>query len=913
MTDYSRSNILLPHFEEAEAFLNALDGKDAQFTFQTFDDVKGRQDKTLAHIYHGTFNEHEQTLAAINKRGGGVFVTINETDLTGRKKENILKVRAVFVDLDGSPIQPILDLAEDLQPHIIIESSPNKWHAYWLVDNCSLELFPHIQRALAAKFDGDISVNNIDRVMRLAGFSHNKGESFITRIHTMQDDLYPYSVNKLIVGLGLELEQPTQKKQTFDSFSNATHSGDFETVKRAAQGRWAAIFSRLGIALPPDNKHAPCPACGGTDRFRYDNQDGHGTFICNQGGNGILSGDGFALIQHKTGATSSEVLNMVRGIVMPDYQKSKKYQSANGGEDKIISHIDNSGHKKSQPTVLIEMADDCELFHTSDDEAYAVVKTPTSRQVFAVRSAGFRRYLSQRYFKLFGKGVGNQALQDALITIEAKANFNGTLRQVYKRVANLGDRIYLDLCDEKWRVIEVTAAGWQVLNCSPVMFTRTKDMLSIPEPKNDASDAILSVNDLVKNKEEKYKNIYLLKRFVNVRDEDYPLIYAFILACLRGIKPYPVLLLQGESGTGKTTTARNMRGLIDPSKADVLGKPKDENELKTCANNSYILAIDNLSGLSKDFSDVVCQIATGASSSKRKLYTDNDVETYEIARPIILNGIDDIASRGDLLNRSFQVNLPALNDDKKGDEQELATQYNQAKPVILAAFLDMLSVGLRDYDKIEKIKTSGRFVSLPRFVTAAERGLGLSELFAKTYDQNTKQGVELALETSPLAQALITFMSLKTIWTGTIGELFQQLNDRFKTDFLTLQSGSWPKTPRYLSGELTRLAPQLRQTHIDIKTKKESHGMTITLEKVRKIASLASLASLNNKNNELQDEPSVIVASGLHHSSVINDEVASFSIIEEPSHIKGYDANDANDARFSKNSNNSAMTWEADL
>ena len=87
MTDYSRSNILLPHFEEAEAFLNALDGKDAQFTFQTFDDVKGRQDKTLAHIYHGTFNKHKKTLAAINKRGGGVFVTINETDLKGRKKK----------------------------------------------------------------------------------------------------------------------------------------------------------------------------------------------------------------------------------------------------------------------------------------------------------------------------------------------------------------------------------------------------------------------------------------------------------------------------------------------------------------------------------------------------------------------------------------------------------------------------------------------------------------------------------------------------------------------------------------------------------------------------------------------------------------------------------------------------------
>ena len=213
MTDYSRSNILLPHFEEAEDFLNALDGKDAQFTFQTFDDVEvwsdekkkniKRQNKDLVRVYHGTFNEHKQKLASINKRGGGVFVTINETDLKGSKKENILKIRAVFVDLDGSPIQPILDLPEDLQPHIIIESSPNKWHAYWLVDNCSLELFPHVQCALAAKFNGDIAVNNINRVMRLAGFSHNKGESFITRINTMQDSLYPYSVNKLIVGLDL--------------------------------------------------------------------------------------------------------------------------------------------------------------------------------------------------------------------------------------------------------------------------------------------------------------------------------------------------------------------------------------------------------------------------------------------------------------------------------------------------------------------------------------------------------------------------------------------------------------------------------------------------------------------------------------------------------------------------------------
>ena len=212
MTDYSRSNIILPIFEEAEAFLTALAGQDAQFTFQTFDDVKERSTANkkekgydpFAKVLHGTLNTHKHALSALNAKGAGVYITVNQTDLKGRTEANIVKVRALFVDLDGSPIQPIKDLPEDLQPHIIIESSPNRWHAYWLVNNCELEQFKQLQQALAAKFDGDKAVNNINRVMRLAGFSHNKAESFITRIRTMQDKLYPYSVNKLIVGLGLD-------------------------------------------------------------------------------------------------------------------------------------------------------------------------------------------------------------------------------------------------------------------------------------------------------------------------------------------------------------------------------------------------------------------------------------------------------------------------------------------------------------------------------------------------------------------------------------------------------------------------------------------------------------------------------------------------------------------------------------
>jgi putative DNA primase/helicase len=219
MTHYSRSNILLPHFEEAALFLEALAGKDASFTFQTFDDVKDRKEKSLTRIFHGTFNQHKQVLKALNAQGAGVYVTVNQTDLKGRTLANIVKVRAVWIDLDGAPIQPVLDLPEDLQPHIIIESSPNKYHAYWLVNNCTLEEFKPLQQALAAKFDGDKAVCDLPRVMRLAGFSHNKAESFITRIHTMQDNLYPFSVNKLMVGLGLKNDKKAKSQAAIVAIS----------------------------------------------------------------------------------------------------------------------------------------------------------------------------------------------------------------------------------------------------------------------------------------------------------------------------------------------------------------------------------------------------------------------------------------------------------------------------------------------------------------------------------------------------------------------------------------------------------------------------------------------------------------------------------------------------------------------
>jgi putative DNA primase/helicase len=116
-----------PDLDQAWRFLELLDPDDEQFCFQTFDDSPAKR-RELAKVTHGALDAEAHRLAKWQECGAGVYVTINRTDGTGRKAGNITKIRATFADLDGSPIEPVCQCP--LDPHIIVESSPGKYHAY---------------------------------------------------------------------------------------------------------------------------------------------------------------------------------------------------------------------------------------------------------------------------------------------------------------------------------------------------------------------------------------------------------------------------------------------------------------------------------------------------------------------------------------------------------------------------------------------------------------------------------------------------------------------------------------------------------------------------------------------------------------------------------------------------------------
>jgi len=193
---------------DTERFLRVLCGR---FTFQTFDDDKARRKgrDPLAKWMHGTLAEHADTLATLNARGAGVFVMVNEGDGKGRAAANVQRVRALFVDLDGAPLQPVQAAA--LPAHCVIETSPGRWHAYWCVSDCTLEQFKPLQQALAARFDGDASICDLARVMRLPGFEHRKREPFTSRVVTIDEHRAHYTVAELVRAFDLRPATPQPK------------------------------------------------------------------------------------------------------------------------------------------------------------------------------------------------------------------------------------------------------------------------------------------------------------------------------------------------------------------------------------------------------------------------------------------------------------------------------------------------------------------------------------------------------------------------------------------------------------------------------------------------------------------------------------------------------------------------------
>jgi DnaJ domain len=459
-----------------------------------------------------------------------------------------------------------------------------------------------------------------------------------------------------------------------------------------------------------------------------------------------------------------------------------------------------------------------DFFHDRDAEPFAHCKVGGHRETYHVRGRAFSLWLRQLIFGRYKTALNTNVMSEVLATLTMIGVCEGPEVLVHTRIAEHGNTIYVDIGDKDWRAVKVTAAGWEVIADPPVRFVRSVSMRPLPAPKTGGS-------------------IEVLRRFINVKPRDeksgadeFVLLVAYALAALRPNCNFPVLGLAGEQGSGKTSLVRFLGSLIDPRSPQLRTMPSDERDLIVAARHAHFISFDNISGLSDSMSDAICRLSTGGGHGERELYTNREESTFEGRRPVCLNGIEDVATRPDLVDRALMLMLIAIGPDSRREERELDREFAEEAPALFGALLDGLSAGLRNLATVV-IADKPRMADFALWAEACTLAYWPAGTFMRAYRENIAAAVEVVIEASAVGDTVRRFMAGRQTWEGTASELLQQLTPLIPEALA--RERSWPKNARALSGKLRRAAPPLRKIGIDVDFIREGHDrerlITITV------------------------------------------------------------------------------------
>ncbi len=425
-----------------------------------------------------------------------------------------------------------------------------------------------------------------------------------------------------------------------------------------------------------------------------------------------------------------------------------------------------------------------QLFHAADGTAYADIAMDGRRQCFRVQSKAFRQCVELACYNATGKSPSKSALKAWLDRVEAQAIHEAPEAEVHIRVAELDGRVFIDLADDGGRAVEISRDGWQVIDAAPVHFIRPPRMRLLPVPENGGS-------------------IEMLRGLVNVpNDDDFVLIVAWLLNALRNSGQHPPLVPSGSEGSAKTTFAAILSHLIDPNSMPLKSLPRTERELAAETRERYLQAFDNVSGMPRTISDALCRLSTG-----------------DDARPVMINGLDDVVKFADLADRCVFVTCDPISDERRRSEAQLWAEFEAVRARIFGLLLDGVSHGLRVLPET-RLDRMPRMADFALFATACETKFWPSGTFMAAYNGNRADAVERLIEADVVASAVRSLAERTPDWKGTATKLKITLGPIFDG----YGSAKLPVSARDLSVQLRKAATSLRKVGIRIEFGKTGHN-----------------------------------------------------------------------------------------
>ena len=478
-----------------------------------------------------------------------------------------------------------------------------------------------------------------------------------------------------------------------------------------------------------------------------------------------------------------------------------KYEPTNKVTNENIDKYDGKNEdKKGQIDILIDIVEDIETYRTSMDETYVTIQIRENK--VNVKSERFKKWIVSQFYNIESKIPTNDNIAKIILLLESRAMNEVNEVLVERRCATVDNCIYYDLKDDSCNVVKVSRDGWEIIKDPPVIFARTKTMYRQVTPERNG-------------------NLDILDKWFRYKDENHLILQKVILvASLIPNIARPIQVLHGEKGSSKTSTMKLVRDIIDPAIVPVVSIPKTIDDLAVYISKNYVPCFDNIDTISNQVSDLLCIAVTGGGHTKRKLYTDDEEQVMFFQRFIVLNGINVVATRPDLLDRCILLELERIPPNERKEEKVLREEFEKDKPIILGAIFETLSKAMSIYDQVE-LNNLGRMADFTRWGYAIAEVLGIGgDKFLEAYLNNQNNANIEALESHPVGFAMYKFMEDKTVWSGSPTKLLSELEIVAGFEKIDTTNSNWAKTPNVLSRRLNEIKSNLLDVGIEFERSK---------------------------------------------------------------------------------------------
>ena len=474
-----------------------------------------------------------------------------------------------------------------------------------------------------------------------------------------------------------------------------------------------------------------------------------------------------------------------------------------------------AGKNPSQAQLLLAMAEDTyRLIRSDDGRAYAVPKLgPPIAVPLASRSGNsVRARLAASLHRQTGKVASASALSDCITVLEGEASELDP-RPVWLRVGRHDDTVVVDMGTGTGQCITITRRGWTIETDSPVIFRRSELTHPLVQPQRGGT-------------------LDALRELVNLPEEDYRLAIAWVVAAYFTGIPHPILLIQGEQGTAKSTLIRTLLALVDPQPAADRTPPKDQREWAIFARASWAFCYDNITAIPDWLSNALCKGVTGDAVLQRVLHSDEDIGVYSFQRVIALTTIairHDLA--GDLADRILLIEPEVIG--ARRTETDIAAARAAALPAALGAILDLVAGVLRELPSAT-VSNAPRMADFAAVLAALDQVTGWDTL--GSYRAKVATLALSLIEGNTLAHAIYKLATGPSPggrdpspWEGTAAELLDALR-RICAE-ARMPAADLPDDVRAIGRQVREIAPSLRKAGVDVRASRTGKRRTLRIRK----------------------------------------------------------------------------------